>query len=174
MDEIFGFLQEAVLHSLSPTAARIGAANVWRALAQKRAHPSELQAMKETLVLLDLAVVESASLEVHSRRLVDGNIFREAQGVASDAAALAIRANDLPLAVSLLEQGRSTIFKQLSNYRLAIDDVRRVSPELATRLIELGSELDALVIRGDCSNSPASVPTQMFEDKASRSVVHHL
>lgn len=171
VDKVIEMLQEATLHSWSTTGDRIHAANVWRKTSHTHAHPSELEAIRETLNLLDLAVAETASLEGVSTRLSEDETFRSAQGVASDAAALAIQAGDLPMAVSLLEQGRSIIFSQLGRYRSSVEQVRSVAPELATRLGELGVQLDALVFRGEHSNPTSNVVPDGLQEEASRYVV---
>lgn len=168
MENVFDLLQEATLHSLSATHDRISAANTWRDLARKHGHPSELLAMRETLNILDVAAAESSSLETLSLRLSDWRSFQGAQGNASDAAALAIDSRDLPLAVSLLEQGRSVIYSHLCRYRSAIDDVRRVSPELAARLFDLSVELDALVVRGERIDSNKNTRTKPSDDNVTR------
>lgn len=160
-------LQEAAHHSLSPTAVRMVAARRWRDLAGRCGHVSVLDAMKTRLNIMDLAVAESTSLEILSDSLSDDKSF-DGQGVASEATALAIGSGDLRLAVSLLEQGRSIIYSQLSQYRSAIDDVHRVSPELATRLVDLGAELDALVARGERIDSSSNTRTRPFDDNTSR------
>lgn len=166
-NELIELLQEAAHHLLSPIGERTRAANLWRRIS-RAGHPSELEAMQTTLNLMDLAVAESASLQSLSSRLSDEASFRAAQGVASDSAALAIGSGDLPLAVSLLEQGRSIIYSQLGRYRAAIDDVRRVSPDLAERLVGLSMELDALVIRGERINFNSNIKTKPFDDDTSR------
>lgn len=168
MDNVFELLQEATLHSFSATHDRISAANRWRNLARKHAHPSELLAMRETLNLLDLAAAEASSAQRLSHRLAHEEMFRGAQGVASEAAALAIQEENVDLAISLLEQGRSIIFAQLSRYRPVIDDVREISPELAVRLVDLGVELDALVFRGERVGPNSNAKMEYLDDNASR------
>lgn len=145
-------LRDATQPSPCPISQRILAANRWRYFSRKFAHPSELEAARETLKLLDLAVSQSSSLQNISTLMADEVIFKGAQGVASDAAALAIRAGDIRLAVSLLENGRSTIFNQLGRYRSQIEEVRGTSPELAERFMELSAHLDALVFTNESAS----------------------
>lgn len=168
VNEVVELLQEAAHHSLSATSERTRAANRWRMISSAIGHPSQLEAVKITLNLMDLAVAESTSLESLSRRLAEEESFKNAQGVASDAAALAIESGDLPLAVSLLEQGRSIIYSHLGRYRSPIDDVRQVSPELAARLVDLGVQLDALVVRGERIDSTSNFEAKPFDDDTSR------
>lgn len=161
-------LREAILHPLSPTSDRLQGANAWSGLCQTHAHPSELEAAKETLKLIDLAVTESSSLEGISSRLSEHTTFRHARRVASNAAALALEGGDSGLAVSLLEQGRSTILTRLSRYRGALDDVHKASPHLAIRFVELSAKLNALVLhRGEVSSEDMRIPGN-YEDNASR------
>lgn len=81
---------------------------------------------------------------------------------------LGIEASDLPLAVSLMEQGQSIIYTRLGLYRSAIDVVRKESPELATRLGDLSAELDALVARRERTDIKTNDRTRQFDDNTSR------
>lgn len=143
------------------------AADMWRTVSRRLGDPSELDATKTMLNILDLAVAESTSLESLSGRLSNGS-FNHAQGVGSDAAALAIESGDFRLGVSLLEQGRSIIYAQLGRFRSAIDDIRKASSELAERLAGLSMELDALVVRGERVDSKINVQTKRSDDNFSR------
>lgn len=161
-------LREAAQHFVSATNPRMSAASWWQRLAHAVGSPTELEAIRRMLNLLDLAVAESASLESLSSRLSENNQFRAALGVASDGAVLTVKSGDLRLAVSLLEQGRSIIYSQLGRYRSAIDKVHEVSPELAKRLVGLGIELDALVVRGERVDLVGNTKKRSFDDDTSR------
>lgn len=161
-------LREATFHAPSVITDRISAANYWRKYSRKYAHATELEAAKQTINLLDLAVSQSASLEGLSDLLMREDSFEDAQGIASDAAALALQAGDAKLAVSLLEQGRSTIFTQLGRYRSVIEEVGIVSPTLAERFVRLSTELDNLVVGKVAGGSKAEARTGSFEDAADR------
>lgn len=168
-DEVPKLFREAAQHSMSRIEDRMAAAVDWRTMHSLGFDSaSELEATRTILNLLDLAVAESASLEGLSRRLSDGWQFKLAQGVASDGAALAIGSGDLHIAVSLLEQGRSIIYNQLGRYRWAIDDVHRVSPELASRLVGLGALLDALVVRGERMDPNCNTKNKPSDDDTTR------
>lgn len=148
---------------------RIYAANQWRNLAVRYNHSSQLDAARETLNLLDLAVAESTTLEGVSSRFSDDWSFRGAQGAASDAAALAVQSGDVKLAVSLLEQGRSSIFNQLGRYRSAIDDIREASPELATRFLKLSADLESLVLKAEKASTKLNARTGIkYQDGVAR------
>lgn len=170
MSEVLELLQEASHQSMSATQDRMAAATMWKTVASVFGSPStsELEAIKTILSLLDIAVAESTSLEGISNRLTEEWTFKDAQGAASDGAALAIGSGNLSLAVSLLEQGRSIIYTQLGRYRSVIDDIRKASPNLAERLVDQGLALDALVVRGERTISNSHVKMKPFDDNASR------
>lgn len=165
VNNIISLVKEATHTSPASIRDRMRGADAWRHLARKHGDLSELKAAREILNLLDLAVAESASLESLSSRLSQQATFRNVRGVASDAAALAMESGDYALAVSLLEQGRSSIFAGLGRYRSAINDIRGASPDLATRFVELSAELDGLVVG---SGSMGEGGTSGFQDKATR------
>lgn len=167
-NEIIDLLQAASQHTMSATKERLKAAGMWREVCRWMRRASELDALRSMLHLVDLTVAESRTLENLSSRLSSVEKSKAVQGIASDAAALAIDSGDLPQAISLLEQGRSIIYAQLGRYRSTIDDVRRVSPELAASLADLSVELDALVVRGERINSKSNVMTQPSDDDTSR------
>lgn len=145
-DDITTLLKEAVLPSLAPTSSCILAATSWRELARGWGPKAELDAAIVTLELLDQAVTESATLEGLSVRLSRDRRFHQVQGIASDAAALAIQVGRVNLAVELLESGRSSILNHLGEYRPAMDDVRRASDRLASQLTVISAELERLVL----------------------------
>ncbi len=61
IDNIIAMVKEATLPSVATIRDRIYAANWWRHLAEKYRHSSQLDAARETLNLLDLAVAESTT-----------------------------------------------------------------------------------------------------------------
>lgn len=142
-------LQEATRSTAASVQERLFAVNIWRDLAQRHNHQSELKAMRQTLDLVELAVAESHSLECLSDRLTSEWTFLGTRSIGSDAAALAIQSGDTRLAVSLLERGRSSIFRQLGRYRSVIDDVREVSPNLALRFTDKSAELSELILNAE-------------------------
>lgn len=111
---IINLVREATQASIASIENRIDAAVTWIILARRYEDASQLEATKEILNLLDLAVAESASLESLSNRLSKRASFKNVHGMGSYAAALAIKSGDCVLAVSLLEQGRSSIFRDLA------------------------------------------------------------
>lgn len=168
MEEVLELLKEASQHTMSPTRSRMHAATLWRTSCRDSGLPSELEAIKAILNLMDLAVAESTTLEGLPSMLSDTVESDEAQGVASDAAALSLNSGDLVTAVSLLEQGRSIIYAQLGRYRPAVDDVYRISPDLSGRLVDLSVQLDALVVRRERIDSKNNARARPFDDDISR------
>ncbi len=67
----------------------------------------------------------------------------EWRGLAADAAACAIRAGRPEWAVELLEAGRSVLWSQTLSLRTDLTDLGQQAPELALRLDQIRSQLDA-------------------------------
>lgn len=122
----------------------------------------------ETLNLLDIAVAQSTSIRRLSSLLAEDNTFMLIQGLASDSAALALEAGQVPLAVSLLEQGRSIIFTQLGRYRSVIDDIREVSRELADRFSGISAQMNELLLEDRGLASDSLTLPEIFENNATR------
>lgn len=146
-------VREATLPSLAPIADRVDAAKLWMELARKHQDPSEIEAARVALDLLDFAT--SISPDGLSSRYTEDEYASLAQEVASDAAALAIECGDIKLAVCLLEQGQSCTFVGRMRHRCAIDEVREASQDLAERLVQLSTELNVLVADPECQDGPA-------------------
>jgi hypothetical protein len=86
-----------------------------------------------------LPLVASRALSVDQRM----DILAEYAGLASDAAAVAIHANQLERAVELVDAGRSIIWEQALELRTELSELDRVAPGMAARLVELRSLLDS-------------------------------
>lgn len=69
--------------------------------------------------------------------------LKEARSLACDSAAAAIAANDLEKALEWLEEGRSVVWGQLLQLRTPVDDLRDRNPELAEKLSQVASTLEA-------------------------------
>lgn len=145
---------------------RLDAAQAWRAAARLTKDESEFEAHTTTLRLLEIAVARSRSLEAQFSQLMRVAI-RHVKNVACDAAALALEQGDPELAVSLLEQGRTVIFRQLGHFRTVLEDVREVAPALAERFTSLSQLLDKFVLSGG-RDVPTDKPSKVFEDDVSR------
>ncbi|KAJ6461773.1 CHAT domain-containing protein [Mycena sanguinolenta] len=83
------------------------------------------------------------SLLSHFDRLGDLQDALKAAGqVVRDAASAAIAAHDYQKAVEWLDQGRSVIWGQLLNLRTPVDELRKINPDLANRLVSLSNSLE--------------------------------
>jgi tetratricopeptide (TPR) repeat protein len=81
----------------------------------------------------------SRSLENSDKQYV----LRQVVGVASDAAAVAIKGNkEAVTALTYLEQGRGVLAASIEEMRTDILDLRRKYPELANKFVHLRDELD--------------------------------
>lgn len=68
---------------------------------------------------------------------------------------LAIKSGDIAKAVSLLEQERISLFHKYGRHCTAVDVVREVSPDLATRFLSLSAELDVGAVAGSFRENTA-------------------
>lgn len=118
------------------------------------------------LSLLDIVVSGTQSAEKRYTQLSTNRIIKNARGVASDAAAIAVSQGDLQLAVTLLEQGRMIIFTQIRRYRTPLDDLNALAPELANRFMKLSHDLDQWAVSRETSEGDALEAE--FEDSVSR------
>lgn len=159
-----GMLREATLPSPSSISARLAAAENWRAWSQYYVHESQLDAMVESLNLIDESVRQSRTLEKLYNHLSQNRLVRDAQTISSDAAALAIQAGDVRLAVVLLERGRAMIFTQLNRYRQALDAVQEAAPALAQRFMELSASMNNLVIHDETAAATRDAKEGAFKD----------
>lgn len=141
---IIAMLKMASSAENAPIDMRMKAAFGWTHLATMCQHESQLDAASTIVSLLELAVARAASVDEQYR----GFGGSEMDGIARDAAATATRYDDLMGAVTLLEQGRALILKQLGQHRADMDKIRGVAPELAERFHRLGKELNELTVRG--------------------------
>lgn len=106
-----------------------------------------MEAYAETLRLLDIAVAQGHSLEKQYVNLSSDRTINAARGVAVIAAAKALSSERTTLAVRLLEQGRGVIFRQLTQLREEVDDIRVMVPSLADEFNELSFYLEQLAVR---------------------------
>ena len=87
-----------------------------------------------------IAVLTSRSLETSDRQ----NLLTEVAGLASDAAAIALKAAKSPYeAIRLLEIGRGIIAASLNELRADVFDLQQKHPQLAEDYISLRNQLDA-------------------------------
>ncbi|KAF9009685.1 CHAT domain-containing protein [Cyathus striatus] len=72
--------------------------------------------------------------------------------VVSKATAVAIRYEQLHMAVEWLEQGRSIVWNQVNNFRSPLDDLRKVNPALGTELEKIAIALEEASMRTNSSD----------------------
>lgn len=165
-------LREATLPSPSPIAYRLEAASAWRSYSKRFTHKSQLEAMQETLNVLDESMGHSRSVESLHHRVSDFQA-QKASTVASDAAALALEMGDVKLAASFLERGRSLIFTQLGRFR-QFDLVQDAPSELVQQFAELSAALDDLVVHGPNAKAMRNSAEAVFNDLGILYACHHL
>ncbi|WP_151772470.1 CHAT domain-containing protein [Streptomyces abyssomicinicus] len=77
-----------------------------------------------------------------------------ANGLASDAAAVAVRRGDLPRAVELLEQGRGVLLGQAFDARADLDELRALDADLVRAMDEVRHRLDGAGAAGASPDAP--------------------
>lgn len=156
-------LREATLPSPSPIAHRISAAANWRAYSTKYNHESQLEAMEETLNVLDESLALSRSLQNLHQRVTEFEL-QAISAVASDAAARAFSLGDIKLGVALLERGRALIYTQLGRFRQDCDPLQGAPADLVQRFTELSGRLDDLVVHGSKAKAMQNSEAEAFND----------
>lgn len=147
VDDIMSLLQEATLPSPSSLAHRQTAAQTWMTLSRNYNHGSQLDAMVETLNLIDESVSQARSVQSLRQPISTEWLIRYAQSVASHAAALAINLNDVRLAAILLERGRAKILTHLSRFRQKLNSLQGTAPDTPLYFAERSGLLHDLVLR---------------------------
>ncbi|KAH9834618.1 CHAT domain-containing protein [Rhodofomes roseus] len=117
--------------------ARYSSALSWARIADANHDADALLAYDVVMELLPQFA--SLGLDIRDRHQ---SLTRSASGVASDAAACAIRHNDLPKAVEFLEYGRSVFWRQALRLKTPMTELMEHEPELAHRLAELARDLN--------------------------------
>lgn len=158
------YLREGALSYPSSIYERLNAARTWRVFSRKYKHVSELEAMTETLNLVDEALAHARSLENLHQHLTENEVVQEAQAVASDAAAFAINLGNVQLGVMMLERGRAMIFTQLGHLRHDLNAIEETAPELYLRFTELSNMLNDLVVHGEQANTIQNTMGSTYED----------
>ncbi|KAG2099251.1 CHAT domain-containing protein [Suillus discolor] len=121
-------------HSTQGFPARIITASNWTVAAEQHGHGSALEAYSTFFELLDahLATWSSAT----SRREAAA-AFHYARTLPADAASCAIRCDNLPHAVELVEQGRGQQWSLASRLRTPVEALESANPALAHNYLEL-------------------------------------
>ena len=143
--EILWLLKEATSFTHGPPNSRLRASLSWVAAAGKWSDPSEIEAYRISLGLIQTILADNSSLQLRHTRLTSRQLARS-QTLAVDAAACAI-SNDRPeLAVELLEQGRAVLLTQAGHYRTRVDELEAIDSNLAGEFRKASREMEAFVL----------------------------
>ncbi|PVF92339.1 hypothetical protein CPB86DRAFT_195532, partial [Serendipita vermifera] len=133
-----------------PPSDRFQAADSWIKLASCINHDSLLTAYGCALDLMPLVAWLGLPMADRHQHLV------RIGGIARDAAAAAISAEQYDKAVEWLEQGRSIVWTQILQLRTPVDQLREVDPGLADRLLRVSRLLDRGTQQSGLSDSLSS------------------
>jgi tetratricopeptide (TPR) repeat protein len=129
--------REATAVAAARLSVRMIAARSWGLLAaQRRRWPDAVDGYAAAVGLLPLLAWRGVSRASRERLLADWG------GLAADAAACAIAANQPNRAIELLEQGRGVLWSQLLEIRTDLDALRGTDPRLAAELAAARDDLD--------------------------------
>ncbi|MER7014469.1 CHAT domain-containing protein [Saccharopolyspora sp. NPDC000359] len=128
----------AVAVEAAPPSHRMHAATTWgRAAAAVGAWQPATEALSAGVALLP----QLASPDLHRR--TREYWLADVAGLASDAAACAVRTGNPHQAVTLLEQGRGVLLAEAFNRREDVEALHQQAPELAERYEQLRRQLDS-------------------------------
>jgi tetratricopeptide (TPR) repeat protein len=154
-EEALAAYREAAHSVTASTTTRIVAAASWGALAGSAgAPPDAASGYAEAVVLLPRLVGRQL------RRADQERLLSILPGLASDAAAAAIRSGDPARAVELLEMGRGVLLGQVLELRADIAELARQHPGLAARVQALQGLLDSGL--ADMGPEPQKLLVQQF------------
>ncbi|EGO00932.1 hypothetical protein SERLA73DRAFT_50501, partial [Serpula lacrymans var. lacrymans S7.3] len=144
----FDYIKSASTHPSAGSHKQLTSCMRWISKAESLGHPSALEAHSTSLNILDRHVIATSTITSRYQTLKSLR-----RSFAADSASCAIRANEIELAVVLLEQGRALLWTQLSRFRTSLDDLQCTGgreAQLAVTLQQLGRELE----RGGSSLGP--------------------
>ncbi|KAG2094853.1 CHAT domain-containing protein [Suillus discolor] len=121
-------------HSTQGFPQRIIIAFNWTVATERHGHESALEAYLTFFELLDAHLTTRSSAT--SRREAAA-AFHPARTLPADAASCAIRCDNLPHAVELVEQGRGQQWSLASRLRTPVEDLESANPALAHNYLEL-------------------------------------
>ncbi|PVF92656.1 TPR-like protein [Serendipita vermifera] len=130
------YYSTAAVSPNGPPTLRFDVANSWIRLASRISHDSLLSAYGCALDLMPLVAWLGLPMADRHQHLI------KIGGIARDAAAAAISAEQYDKALEWLEQGRSIVWTQVLQLRTPVDQLRNVDPELAERLLQISRLLD--------------------------------
>ncbi|KAG2357803.1 hypothetical protein BDR07DRAFT_1463318 [Suillus spraguei] len=125
-------------HSTQGFPQRIQAAFDWVVTSENYCHESALEAYAMFFELLD---GHSATRSTTISRCEATTAFHYARSLPADAASCAVRRENLPKAVELVEQGRGQQWSLVSRLRTPLDDLDSMNPSLAHEFSELSERL---------------------------------
>jgi tetratricopeptide (TPR) repeat protein len=147
--------------STAPATVRALAARDWGQVAAQMGDAAEaVNGLSAAVDLLDRVAWRGLQ-----RRDQERNLGRFA-ALACDAAAWAIEAGQPERAVELLEQGRGVLLAQSADQRARQYDLRRASPDLASRLASVDDELEHLPSADDPLRAADPLPARRRADLA--------
>ncbi|PVF92184.1 TPR-like protein [Serendipita vermifera] len=126
----------AAMSPYGPPAHRFKSANSWIKLASRISHDSLLAAYGCALDLMPLVAWLGLPIADRHQHLI------KIGGIARDAAAAAISAEQYDKVLEWLEQGRSIVWTQILQLRTPVDQLREVDPGLADQLLRVSQSLD--------------------------------
>lgn len=136
-------LREAAYSVAGSAGVRVRAAQRWAQTAYADGDTAAaLEALRLAVEFLPLLAWRGVSRTDQERGLAD------LSGLACDAAALAIDAEQPRLAVELLEHGRGVLWAQLLETKAELTALQEADPALADRLTEIRAALDKVVDPG--------------------------
>ncbi|KAG1785463.1 CHAT domain-containing protein [Suillus plorans] len=144
-------------HSTQGFPARIIIAFNWTVGVEQHGHVSALEAYSTFFELLDAHLVTRSSAT--SRREAAA-AFHDARTLPADAASCAIRCDNLPHAVELVEQGRGQQWSLASRLRTPVEALESANPALAHNYLELSKLLSS------ASQSSATISDTAAADRA--------
>lgn len=149
-------------HSLfGPPSVRFYAACQWaNALNQHLRSP--LPAFQYAIDLLPRIAWFGLS-DIDRRALVT-----EVGGIVRGAVAAAVELGEYEAAVEWTEQGRSIVWKNLLGFRSPVDELRKFSPALASRLQNIGHQLEFPVPRDMKSDKTFATPSENIAQRYSK------
>ncbi|KAG1785462.1 CHAT domain-containing protein [Suillus plorans] len=144
-------------HSTQGFPQRIFRAFYWTIAAEQHGHESALEAYSTFLELLDAHLATRSSAT--SRREA-GAAFHYARTLPADAASCAIRCDNLPHAIELVEQGRGQQWSLASRLRTPVEALESANPALAHNYLGLSKLVSS------AAQSSATITDSAAADRA--------
>ncbi|KAG2094857.1 CHAT domain-containing protein [Suillus discolor] len=159
VEEAINLCQEslAVLHSTQGLPERIVRSFNWTVAAEQHGHGSALEAYSTFFELLDAHLATRSSATSRREAAV---AFHDARTLPADAASCAIRCDNLPHAVELVEQGRGQQWSLASRLRTPVEALESANPKLAHNYLELSKLVSS------AAQSSATITDRAAADRA--------